>query len=397
MGNTIEVSLPDGTVETAVATLQGLIRFPSVSSTSNLAITDHCAAILQRLGFQVERTEYTDARGVRKANLVARRDPVSPAAVAQPGLAYFCHTDVVPAESWRGAADAAAGAFEPTLNAGRLYARGACDMKGSLATMLAAVARLELSEQRAPLWIVCTADEEVGFAGAKHLVAHCPGYRRLVDADPVALIGEPTELNVVYAHKGICGFRVCSQGRAGHSATAEGINANEAMVPMLVKLNQLCQRSRQQSRWQDDRFDPPTLSWNFGVSDHCDVINITPAQSEAWVSLRPMPTVDGADLMEEAEQEAVRLGLQFQRLDGSGPLWSPPESEHVQQLQRLAGTKMQTVCYCTDGGVLEELSRRVVIGPGSIRQAHTVDEWIAIDQIRRGIDVYHRALQHWCT
>ena len=270
-------------------------------------------------------------------------------------------------------------------------------MKGSLAAMLSAVARVDPDDQTAPIWIVCTADEEVGFAGAKHLVGHCEGYRELVRTDPISIIGEPTEMNVVYAHKGINGFSIQSRGRAGHSATGYGTNANEAMVPMLVKLLELCQRTRDDTTLKDDRFDPPDLSWNFGVSDHSHVVNITPERCDAWVSLRTMPEVDGRDLILEANSTADQLGLQFTMIDGCEPLWTDPKSDFVSQFKSLAGTKSQTVCYATDGGVLGELTRRVVIGPGSIRQAHTVDEWIAIDQLSRGIECYEKSIRCWCT
>lgn len=397
MDTAIDASRLQGTVSETIDLLGKLIAFPSVSATSNVAINDWCGGVLEALGFEVRLSRYLDRHGVPKANLVARRDPPSPVARPGSGLAYFSHTDVVPAKQWSGVGGDAQDPFVAVLQDDRVYGRGACDMKGSIAVMMSAISRIDQRSQTAPIWFVCTADEEIGFGGAKHLVDHCAGYRELVAAAPVALIGEPTELKVVYAHKGVAGFRIHSRGRAGHSATRYGINANEAMVPMLVKLLELCQRTREDGALQDSRFDPPTLSWNFGVSDHSHVINITPERSDAWVSLRPMPDVDGAALIDQAEKTAQALGLEFELMAGCGPLWSDPESEHIVDLGRLADAELQTVCYGTDGGVLCELSRRAVIGPGSIHQAHTVDEWIAVDQIARGIDVYEKALRHWCT
>lgn len=388
---------PDGTINSAIALLDQLIAFPSVSNRSNVDITDYCAATLIDLGFKICRTQYDDPDGVRKANVVAVREPATAdnAPKDNAGLAYFCHSDVVPAKGWVGHATDSK-PFQAVVTDDRVYGRGACDMKGSLATMLSAVARIDPIDQRAPLWIVCTADEEIGFEGAKHLVDHCAGYRDLVRADPVSIIGEPTELNVVYAHKGMSGISIHSRGRAGHSAIGTGINANEAMVPMLSKLLELCQRTRQDADLQDNRFDPPTLSWNFGVSDHSNVVNITPERSDAWVSLRAMPEIDGRSLVAEVEDTARTLGLTVTRWDGCDALWNDPHSDFILQFQSLAGTETQTVCYATDGGVLSELSRRVVIGPGSIKQAHTVNEWISIEQLRRGIDCYEKAIRNWC-
>ncbi|KAA5540967.1 M20 family metallopeptidase [Roseiconus nitratireducens] len=427
----------DGSLQSAIATLNQLIAFPSVSSTSNEAITDWVARQLTGLGFSVSRTGYTDGRGISKCNLVAVRHPamdsppmttppaVNPSAGDDPdldsvtatgGLAYFCHTDVVPADEWTGPAPLASNdaawtasivatpatpgnpaAFQPVVRDDRVYGRGACDMKGSLAAMLTAVARINPSQQVAPIWIVCTADEEIGFEGAKHVARHCPAYRELVQAQPICLIGEPTELDVVYAHKGICGFRIRSRGRAGHSAYDDGLNANERMVPMLNHLLEQCHRTRSSIDLQDTRFDPPTLSYNFGVSDHSNVINITPEHSDAWVSLRTMPGISGSDLVAEAQQEAERLGLSFHPIDGCDPLWTDPSDGDVKQLVGLAGTTARTVCYATDGGVLTELRRRIVFGPGSIHQAHTTDEWISLDQLRRGIRCFEQAVRTWCV
>ena len=263
--------------------------------------------------------------------------------------------------------------------------------------MMSALARVSPDQQNAPIWVVLTADEEVGFGGAKHIVTDCSGYRELAAADPISLIGEPTELNIVYAHKGIRGFAIRSQGRAGHSATTFGVNANEAMVPVLNKLLELCRRTREDTRLQDERFDPPILSWNFGVSDHSDVVNITPERCDAWVSFRPMPEVSGDSLIDEARTLAEAEGCSFEEFDGCEPLWTDPRSDFIEELRRLSGGTTQTVSYSTDGGVLGELTRRVVVGPGSIDQAHTVDEWISIDQLSRGIDFYERALRRWCT
>jgi acetylornithine deacetylase len=379
---------------TTIDSLREWISFPTVSSTSNADVSASVSGRLQSLGFRIEQTEYVDPQGVRKVNLVACREPASPHAdKSRGGLAYFCHTDVVPAVGWTGPGG---DPFNAVVDGQRLFGRGACDMKGSLAAMVAAASQVDAAQQVAPLWIVCTADEEVGFDGAKHLVKQSAGYRQIVQAQPLAIIGEPTRLSVVHAHKGIVGARIVSQGRAAHSSTTDGINANEAMVPMLQTLLQLGQQCNRDARYHDRRFDPPTLSWNFGVSDHCDAVNITPGRSVAWLSFRPMPEIDGEDLLQQVSQRAAELGLQFQRYPGGAPLWIEPDARGIQAMCQLAGGQPQTVCYGTDGGEFVELQQRVVCGPGDIAQAHTTDEWIDLDQLDRGIDLYTRAIQHCC-
>ncbi|WP_442510303.1 M20 family metallopeptidase [Novipirellula sp. SH528] len=379
-------------------TLSRLIAFPSVSSVSNVEITKYVDEILRSLGFETELTIYEDAKGIQKANVLAKRMPIESPGSLTGGVAYFCHTDVVPASGWVGPHPESPGdAFHATITNQRVYGRGACDMKGSLVAMLAAVKQVPQESQTRPLWVVCTADEETGFQGARQLVESSAGYREIVAAQPVAIIGEPTELGVVHAHKGITGFRVTSRGRAAHSSTAEGINANVAMVPMLQKIAELNERTLTDPRYQDPRFDPPTLSWNFGFTDFGNAINITTPKSEAWVSLRTMPEIDGSDLIDEARVFAESRGLEFKLLIGCDPIWVDAHAECIQTMCELANASPTTKCYATDGGLFSELQQTLVCGPGNIAQAHTVDEWISIEQLEKGTDLYRRAIQHWCS
>lgn len=374
--------------------LADLIRFPSVSATSNVDVSNRVRGYLEELGFVVETTEYLDAVGVRKMNLVARRDPAGGGAEGNPGLAYFCHTDVVPVTQWNGPSD---DAFVATIANDRVYGRGSCDMKGSLVAMLAAADRVTRAEQTAPLWIVCTADEEVGFEGAAHLVKHSAAYREIVDAQPLAIIGEPTGLRVVHAHKGIAGFSVTSHGKAAHSSTDAGVNANIAIVPILELLRAIGDETRSDESLMDHRFDPPHLSWNFGVSDGCTAVNITPERSVAWCSLRSMPTIDGEGLMARVAEAAKSRGLEFKRFKDGNPVWIQPDSHCITDLCELVDSPSITVCYGTDAGEFHELKQRVVIGPGDISQAHTTDEWISLDQLSRGADTYADVVRRWCT
>ncbi|MFG0261686.1 MAG: M20/M25/M40 family metallo-hydrolase, partial [Novipirellula sp. JB048] len=121
------------------------------------------------------------------------------------------------------------------------------------------------------------------------------------------------------------------------------------------------------------------------------------AKSEAWVSLRPMPEIDGADLIEDARQYAESLGLEFKLFPGGEPVWIDADAPCIQAMCELAGGTAATKCYSTDGGQFHELTQRLVCGPGNIAQAHTVDEWISIDQLEQGATLYRRAIEHWCV
>lgn len=387
----------------SIESLKQLITFDSVSAKSNRAISDWVSNRLETLGFTIEQTSYLDHAGIEKTNVLAKRDPVkaltdNPKRVNdhagdRKGLAYFCHTDVVPTRGWNGPGD---DPFCSQLLDDRIYGRGSCDMKGSLAAMMAAASEVDHNQQRQPLWIICTADEEVGFLGAKHLVQESNGYQEIISQQPLGLIGEPTNLNVVHAHKGIVGFKITSIGKAAHSSTNHGINANRQMVPLLQKLLEINERTESETQYQDDRFDPPTLSWNFGCNDGCTAINITPDRSTAWLSLRPMPEIDGADLIAEVRSVASELGLEMENCGQGPPMWISPTADGIRELSELTGNTPKTVCYGTDGGELHALKERVVYGPGDIAQAHTTDEWIALEQLDKGSQSFCEIVRGWC-
>ncbi|MEZ6056248.1 MAG: M20/M25/M40 family metallo-hydrolase [Planctomycetaceae bacterium] len=246
-----------------------LVRFDSVSSRSNIDVTDHVEQLLQQRGFVTERVDYDDPRGVRKGNVVGKLGS------GLGGMAYFAHTDVVPADNWA----LSHGPFEPTVRDGKLYGRGSCDMKGSLACALTAAEAYSKQSLDQPFYIGVTADEEVGMYGAKIVAERSELFAEMVKGESRGIIGEPTLLEVVYAHKGGCVITVTSRGKAAHSSTREGINANMAMIPFLVDMKALYEETNADKTWQNDEFDPPTLCWNIGINDHTRAINITPPQS----------------------------------------------------------------------------------------------------------------------
>ena len=200
-----------------------LVAFPTVSTSSNAAICAHLEEILKKLGFATERIEYVDSSGVDKVNVVGKKGR------GTGGMAYFGHTDVVPADSWFSSDH---GPFEPTVRGDRLYGRGSCDMKGSIGAMLAAVEDVGDVDLRNPLYLTFTADEEIGYCGAEQVAQRSELFREMVLGNASGIVGEPTLLNVVHAHKGTYGFKATSQGRAAHSSTSEGINANLAHDPV---------------------------------------------------------------------------------------------------------------------------------------------------------------------
>lgn len=367
---------------------QQLVGFESTSRLSNAAVSDRVEQILRQLGFTTERIEYDDDRRVRKVNVIGKKGP------GMGGMAYFGHTDVVPADPWYFQDH---GPFTPTVKDGRLYGRGSCDMKGSISCMLAAAEQFSAAQLKRPIYITCTADEEIGYGGAAQVAKRSELYREMVDGNSHGIIGEPTKLEVVYAHKGTYGFNVVSRGRAAHSSTNQGINANLKMIPFLAEMKAIHDELERDTRWHNTEFDPPTMSWNIGINDHTAAVNITPPQSVCTVYFRPMPGQDADALLARARQAAEKCGVEFQQAWTGKPLYVDPNSAFVQEVVRLAGkSKPRTVAYGTDGAMFTAMKNILVLGPGDIAQAHTHDEWVALDQLDAGTKLYARLIQHWC-
>ena len=376
-----------------------LIAMPSVSDRPNGPAADICEGYLVHLGAVVERSVYRDAVGVEKTNLVARFGPdPTPAAL---GFAWFGHTDVVPADRW----EAPGGPFDPAVEGGRLFGRAGCDMKGPIACVLAAAARIRAdpaAKLTAPLWVVLTADEEVGFVGARRLVEDSPAYAALRAVDPPGVVGEPTGLRVVHAHKGARRLTITSRGTAAHSSTDRGVNANLGLLPFLADLPPLIRESRTHPALRNPEFDPPGLSWNLTLSDGACPANVTPAVSCVRIAARPVPGVDDTDLVERFLALARRHGLEATDERLSDGFLTDPDAAFPTAVRRLVGQRAPvTVCYGTDAGAFASarggLSNLIVFGPGDIAQAHTSAEFVDLAQLDRGCDLYERLFRDRCV
>ncbi|MCA9019691.1 MAG: M20 family metallopeptidase [Planctomycetaceae bacterium] len=365
-----------------------LVEFESTSCYSHVEVTNYVEAALKELGFEIERIEYKDAKGVQKANVIGRRGS------GQGGMAYFAHTDVVPADPWF---TEEFGPFTPTVQGDKLYGRGSCDMKGSIACMLAAAKQYVDRDLKHPLYITCTADEEVGYHGARNVAEKSTMYREMVAGETHGIIGEPTRLEVVYAHKGTYGFQVISHGRAAHSSLSTGVNANLAMIPFLVEMKKLYEECMTDPRWQNEEFDPPTNGWNIGINHKTAAVNITPPQSICTVYFRPMPGQEPDELVERARSAADKCGLEFQFKCGGTPVYTDPNSPFVNEVLQIAGKdEAKTVSYGTDGSLFPEMKNMVVFGPGDIGQAHTHDEFIELEQLELGTEKFAKLIENWC-
>ncbi len=361
-----------------------LVSRASPSRISNADVSDVAERTLRSLDFETERVEYDDERGVRKVNVIGKKGR------GIGGLTFFGHTDTVPADEW-----AEGDPFKPFVRDGRLYGRGSCDMKGPDACMMAAAARFKPADLARPVYIVLTADEEVGYGGATSVVARSRLFQELKSGR--GIIGEPTRLEVVYAHKGAIGFIVTSHGRAAHSSTGLGLNANLALIPFLDEMKKMHEELQSDPRWRNDEFQPPVPGWNIGINDGNTAVNITAPRSVATVYARPMPGTNIDELARRVRAAAEQNGLELKIIGHGRPVYVDPKGEFVQQVLAVAGRATpRTVPYGTDGLCFGEHLPLVVCGPGDIAQAHTVDEWIELDQLEKGTELYCKLIQRFC-
>ena len=364
-----------------------LVRFPSVSHVSNEQISQRVTDLLAGLGFEIEWHSYLDEHNQKKVSLVGKRGP------GVGGVCYLAHTDVVPADDW--SLDWC-GPFEPTERDGRLYGRGTCDMKGSLAAAIVAAQNLPASLQTKPIYFVVTSDEEVGMFGAKTVNSQSKFFQEMVESGTVGIVGEPTLLSVVHAHKGGQRLLVRARGRSAHTSTNDGVNANYQLIPALNDLLAIRTVSESDARFQNQMFSPPTLSWNMTITNEPEAVNVTPSLAQVNIFLRLMPDVDHSSLVRSIKDLCEKHRLEFEEKDSVAPWRVEPQADWIQAMLGIVKQDAsKSVCFATDAGVLQRLANLLICGPGNIEQAHRSDEWISFEQLDRGTSAYLEAFQFW--
>ena len=353
-------------------------------------MSDYLVDFFARLGVGHQRIEVVPGR----ANVVARID--------RPGsnvtVLYDAHQDTVPVDGMTVAP------FQPVERDGRIYGRGACDVKGGMAAMLAAFARLveERPPQAANVVMSCTCDEESTVLGILDLVKHWTDPARrgsLIDKRPdVAVVAEPTGLDVVVAHKGATRWKLRTRGRACHSSDpSQGINALYRMARVLVCLEEFAVQLPSQV--------PPhplcgraTLS--VGRIEGGISVNTVPDECTIEIDRRVIPGENEALVVEQvAEFLRHRLDFEVEML----PPWiraaALPDGDNLPWAQRLVECARAVtgrgepigVQYGTHASRLAAAGvPSVVFGPGSIAQAHTKDEWLEVAQLDWAAEVYYR-------
>ncbi|RDL44276.1 acetylornithine deacetylase [Marinomonas piezotolerans] len=309
------------------------------------------------------------------------------------GLVLSGHTDTVPYDEDRWQSDP----FKLHERDNRLYGLGTCDMKGFFAIVIDTVRQMALANVSQPLIILATADEESSMEGARALVQSERPMGRY------ALIGEPTSLTPIHAHKGIMMERIQVTGQAGHSSNPNlGNNALDAMHQVMSEL--MTYRESLKTRYRDANFviDYPTM--NFGCIHGGDSPNRICGRCELEFDLRALPGMDNATLLHEIEallpeiEQRTGTKIQLNQLFPGVPSFSTKkESDIIQACERLTNKAATTVAFATEGAYLNQLGMEtLILGPGSIDQAHQPNEFMALDQIKPMQDVIQGLIQRYC-
>lgn len=366
----------------AVSLTRALIEIPSPSQKSNEVISAWLAGYLSDAHFEVEELSYDD-EGERKVSLVARRGS------GEGGLGLFSHSDTVPG---------APGEWDPyraEVVDGRLIGRGACDMKGPLAATLVAATNVPQSALDRPLYIIVTADEEVGYGGAYQV---CRESKLLQDNWPAyGVVAEPTQLRPVYAHKGGIKIKVRAFGRAAHTSTDAGYSANFQLAPFLAEMAELAPRFHSDPRFRNDEFDPPTNAFNMVISDGECAANVYAAEATCTVTLRTMPNDHRDEAMALIFEAAKRHKLEVDWYVRE-PFYADKNAPIVKAAcAATSADEAESVPFGTEAVVYADYADMVVLGPGNIAQAHTIGEWIDTAQLQQSVSVYERLIRQFCA
>jgi acetylornithine deacetylase len=380
--------------EATIDHLSRLIGFDTTSRNSNLPLIEHVEAFLDGLNVRHERIP--DAAG-RKANLYATIGPAD-----RPGIVLSGHTDTVPVDGQIWSSDP----FALVRRDGRLFGRGACDMKGFLAVCLALAPEMARAPLKMPIHLAFSYDEEVG----------CLGVRDLLDvlaSRPVrplgCIVGEPTDMRVVIGHKSKRSLRLVLHGVGGHSCRApECVNAVEYAAELVTQTTRIGRRLATEGLRDELYEDVAHSTAHVGILHGGTALNIVPDEALVELEFRVLPEEDPDALVEEIRAAAAGVEAEMKRRDKRASvemalkseipgLSLAPDADIVTLAKRLAGRNDHgKVAYGTEAGLFVEAAGipTVVCGPGSIGEAHKADEYVSEAQIAQCEAFVRRLIAH---
>ena len=374
-----------------LAMLRTLVGEPSTSSIaasrdqSNLAVINHLANWLESLKFAVNVLPLPNKGG--KANLIATLGS------GEGGLVLSGHTDTVPCDEKHWDTDP----YTLTEIDSVVHGLGSCDMKGFFPIALEAASLFRSKKLNKPLTILATSDEESSMAGARQL---------LRDGRPkadFAIIGEPTGLQPIIAHKGVLALSIVIEGSGGHASNPNlGCNALDAMHAVIADL--LIYRQELASMYTNPTFEINIPTLNLGCLHAGDSPNRICETAELQIDVRLMPGMEIDELATTIQHRLVETiashgtRLSITRINEVPAYQTSGDGDLARTLASLCGRPPGTVAFGTEAPFLQSLGMEtVVFGPGSINQAHQPNEYLDLNQLSPARETLEKVIQHYCT
>ncbi len=361
--------------------LARLIAFDTTSTKSNLELIDFVRNLLDDQGIASQLVPSEDGG---RANLYATigRDDIG-------GVMLSGHTDVVPTtgQDWH------SDPYRMQTGDDRLTGRGACDMKGFIACVLAALPRISEQPLQTPIHLAFSYDEEIGCVGAKRLVETMAGF----EVKPrLGVIGEPTDMAMVLGHKGKASYRVTVTGLSCHSAyISDGVNAVEYAAELIAFIRAMNRRVREQQL--DQSYSVPHSTFHVGNVRGGTALNIVPKSCEFEFEIRNLPQQDIEALVHDIRHYAddvlladmraryPEAAIEFTELSYYPGLHTDPASTVIAYTRAINPVDRigDNVSFGTEAGLFDDIGVNcLVCGPGSIAQAHKPDEFVLREQLR---------------
>lgn len=376
--------------------IEKLVSFDTTSHLSNLELVSFVEDYLAPYGARLSRVPSPDGQ---KSNLIASIGPD-----VEGGIVLSGHTDVVPVEGQPWDTDP----FTIVEKDGKLFGRGTCDMKSFSAIGLALLPEFLERGLKVPLHFALSYDEEVGCHGAKLLAAQMA---ETIPAPRCVIIGEPTDMKVVRANKGIRAFQTTVTGKESHSSLpSEGASAIFYAMELIQHLAKL--RDEAVARGDSTGlFDPPFTTLSVGTIEGGTAMNITPRECSFMWEYRPLPQEDPDGLRDQfmafAEQQVLPRLVEAAGAEASiitedvvnvpGLEYVPDNAAEELAIKLTGANHTEVVSYAAEGGIFNNVGYRAVIcGPGSIEQAHKPNEFITLEQVDLSIKFFRDLMDEVC-
>jgi len=369
----------------ALKILSDLIKFQTVSGTSNLALIEYCEKKLSKVGALSFRTSDEAKKRFNLFSTVKGKKKVNGGGIILSG-----HTDVVPASAKEWSSDP----FVSAEKNNKVYGRGACDMKGFIACSLALAPYFASQNLKKPIHFSFTYDEETACQGAPVMIKELK--KRNLNCS-VCIVGEPTNMKAVQAHKGCYEYSTYFTGLAGHgSAPDKGVNAVEYATRFVNKLLELREELKRREP-KNSVFTPPYTTLGIGRIKGGLARNVIADQCVVDWELRPVVPEDGEFvnktmdayiknvLLPKMKKVYSKADIKKETIGEIIGFNKEEESEAINLVCNLTGDNSQeVVSFGTEAGLFQEVGiSTVVCGPGSVEQAHTIDEYVSFDQLKK--------------